>query len=136
MTNGRADFRLLLSTFSKGEIERGWSFVTLYRHLFPIRILIPLLGLFYALPVHALDAVEFLNRIGLYIINPVIYVLFTIAFVVFIWGLVQFTANLNNEEARSTGAKHMLWGIIGMVIMVGGNKIADLVFGTVQQIGQ
>lgn len=81
------------------------------------------------------DATELLNRISINIINPVIYTLFTAAFVVFIWGLVQFVAHLDNEEARSTGGKHMIWGIIGMVVMVGVNGIIAIILNTISQIG-
>lgn len=81
------------------------------------------------------NATELLNRISLYVINPVIFVLFSAAFAVFIWGLVQFVANLDNEEARSTGAKHMIWGIVGMVVMVGVNSIVDIIQSTIKQIG-
>ncbi len=81
------------------------------------------------------DATELLNRISTYIINPIIFLLFTAVFVVFIWGLVQFVSNLDNEEARSTGGKHMLYGIIGMVIMVGVNAIIAIIQNTIAQIG-
>lgn len=81
------------------------------------------------------DATELLNRISTYVINPIIYILFTVAFVVFIWGIVQFVGNLDNEEARSTGAKHMIWGIIGMVIMVGVTSIVDIIQNTLRNIG-
>lgn len=81
------------------------------------------------------DVTELLNNIGTYIVNPIIFGLFTIAFVVFIWGLAQFVMNLQNEEARSTGAKHMIYGLIGMVIMVGVNGIVSIIDNTVRQIG-
>lgn len=81
------------------------------------------------------DATDLLNRISTFIINPMIFTLFTIAFVVFIWGLVQFVANLDNEESRSTGGKHMIWGLIGMAIMVSVNGIVNLIDATIQQIG-
>ncbi|MEK7170424.1 MAG: hypothetical protein AAB767_03995 [Patescibacteria group bacterium] len=81
------------------------------------------------------DATDLVNRISTFILNPVIYVLFAAAFVVFIWGLVQFVANLDNEEARSTGGKHMLWGIIGMAIMAGVTGIVIIIQNTITQIG-
>lgn len=81
------------------------------------------------------DATELLNRISTFIINPIIFTLFTVAFVVFIWGLVQFVAHLDNEEARSTGGKHMIWGIIGMVVMVGVNSIISIIQNTIAQVG-
>lgn len=81
------------------------------------------------------DATELLNRISIFIIDPIIFTLFTAAFVVFVWGLVQFVAHLDNEEARSTGSKHMIWGIIGMVVMVGVNSIIAIIQSTIAQIG-
>ncbi len=81
------------------------------------------------------NATVLLNRISTYLINPLIYMLFTAAFIVFIWGLVQFVGNLNNEEARSTGGKHMLWGLIGMAIMLSVNGIIGIINATVGQIG-
>lgn len=78
---------------------------------------------------------DLLNRIGTVIVNPLIYLLFAAAFVVFVWGLVQFVANLNNEEARATGGKHMLWGIIGMAIMVGVTGIVNIIQNTIRGIG-
>lgn len=84
---------------------------------------------------YGFTATDLLNNISKFIINPIIYVLFTAAFVVFIWGLVQFVANLDNEEARSTGVKHMLWGIVGMVIMAGVNSIITIINNTISSIG-
>lgn len=84
----------------------------------------------------AFTATDLLNNISTFIINPLIFVLFTAAFVVFIWGLVQFVANLDNEEARSTGVKHIMWGIIGMVIMAGATGIINLINNTVKSFGQ
>lgn len=82
------------------------------------------------------DATELLDRISDFIINPIIFTLFTVAFVIFIWGLVQFVAHLDNEEARSDGSKHMIWGIIGMVVMVGVNSIIAVIQNTIAQIGR
>lgn len=81
------------------------------------------------------DATELLNRISTFIIDPILFTLFTAAFVVFVWGLVQFVAHLDNEEARSAGGKHMIWGIIGMVVMVGVNSIIAIIQNTIAQLG-
>lgn len=52
------------------------------------------------------------------IINPLIPVLIGIAMIVFFWGVIQYVLNAESEEKRSTGRQHMLWGIIGLFIMV------------------
>ena len=81
------------------------------------------------------DVNDLLNRISDFIIDPIIFTLFTIAFVVFIWGLVQFVSNLSNEEARSTGQKHMIYGLIGMAIMISVNGIIGIIQATIRQLG-
>ncbi len=81
------------------------------------------------------DATSLINNIGTFVLNPIILVLFTVAFVVFIWGLVVFVSHLDNEESRGTGGKHMIWGIIGMVIMVGVNSIIAIIQNTIAQLG-
>lgn len=52
------------------------------------------------------------------IINPLIPVLIGIGLIVFFWGIIQFVLNADSEEKRSTGKQHMMWGIIGIFIMV------------------
>jgi hypothetical protein len=51
-------------------------------------------------------------------IRPAIIFLFVLATVVFIWGLVEFIASAENEEGRTRGKRTIVWGIIGMTIMV------------------
>ncbi len=50
-------------------------------------------------------------------INPVLYFLFALAIAVFIWGIIKFIYAADNEDARDTGKKHLVWGIIGLFIM-------------------
>ncbi|MCC7436499.1 hypothetical protein IT402_01325 [Candidatus Nomurabacteria bacterium] len=64
------------------------------------------------------------------ILNPLIQFAFIVAFVVFIWGVAEFIRNANNPEARQKGQKHMMWGIIGLVIMVGVYGILNILINT------
>ena len=84
---------------------------------------------------NTLTSTQLLNRVSEHIINPLIFVLFAAAFAVFIWGLVQFVGNLDNEESRSQGVKHIIWGIVGMVIMVSVNGVIAIIANTVIKIG-
>lgn len=59
-----------------------------------------------------------INKVILQIINPLIPVLVGIGLIVFFWGIIQFVLNADSEEKRSTGKQHMIWGIIGIFIMV------------------
>lgn len=74
---------------------------------------------------------EFLLKVQDAILTPIITLLSLAAFVLFLWGLVEFIAGADNEERRSTGQQHMIWGIIGLVIIFGANAIVSLIKATV-----
>ena len=59
-----------------------------------------------------------LGKIAKQIVNPLITLMFAVAVVFFIYGVVEFISASDNEEARTTGKQHMIWGIIGIFIMV------------------
>ncbi len=52
------------------------------------------------------------------IIDPLILLLFALAVVYFLFGMMKFIQNQDNAEAQSEGKQHMVWGIIGIFIMV------------------
>jgi hypothetical protein len=56
--------------------------------------------------------------------------MFTIALIVFIWGLVEFISKAGSEEGRETGRRNMLWGIAGMFIMVSVYGIITLILNS------
>ena len=74
---------------------------------------------------------SFIQKIGDQIITPLITLLAVIAFAVFVWGVVQMIASAGDEEKRTTGQRHMLWGIIGLVILFGASGIVALLDTTV-----
>jgi hypothetical protein len=61
---------------------------------------------------------EFVGRINTVIINPILALLFAAGLLYFLWGVTMFIWNSDSEDARREGSKHMLWGVIGMFIMV------------------
>ena len=75
-----------------------------------------------------------IDSIQVLILNPLIGLLFAIALVVFLWGLAQFIINSDNEEVRSAGKRHMIWGIVGMFIMVGAYAIVNILSNTLNTI--
>lgn len=50
-------------------------------------------------------------------VNLLIPLLFGIALLVFIWGLVKFIFASGDEEAKETGKRIMIWGIIALFVM-------------------
>jgi hypothetical protein len=62
---------------------------------------------------------DFLGKIESQIINPLITLLALVAFVVFIFGVVMYILNADNDEKRKQGQSAMIWGIVGLVIIFG-----------------
>lgn len=61
---------------------------------------------------------DFINYASCLLIKSVVPLLFTLATVGFIWGIITYFINPENEEKRSQGKSYMLWGIIGLFVMV------------------
>jgi cobalamin biosynthesis protein CobD/CbiB len=67
------------------------------------------------------------------IINPLILLMFGAAMIVFFWGVIQFIYNAGNETKRSESKQHILWGLIGLFIMVAVYGILNLIIATINQ---
>ncbi len=52
------------------------------------------------------------------IINTIIPLLISIAVLTLIWGIVKFVTSAGNEDKRSEGRDLMIYGIIGLFVMV------------------
>lgn len=76
------------------------------------------------------QASRFILEVNAHIINPLIGLLFTVAFVIFLWGAVTFIFNSGDTDAQKKGKQHMLWGVIGMFIMVSVVAILRIVLNT------
>ncbi|MDQ3076669.1 MAG: hypothetical protein M3Q63_01265 [bacterium] len=69
------------------------------------------------------------------IIGPAVLLLMAVALLYFLWGVVTFIMNADNPEGRSNGAKHMIWGSIGLAIMLSAFGIATFLFNSVISVG-
>lgn len=79
----------------------------------------------------ALDSL--LVRVNQYIINPVLGFLVVLAVAYFLFGVVEYFLYTDNSTKREQGAKHILWGLIGLLIMVGFYGIIQILAGTIGQ---
>ena len=50
--------------------------------------------------------------------SAIIPLLFAAALVAFIYGVVQYVINANNSEKRKEGSQYMVWGIVGLFVMI------------------
>lgn len=74
---------------------------------------------------------KIISAISTEIINPIILLLFAIALIVFLWGMVQFIRNANDSDALEVAKRHVLYGLIGMAIMVSAFSILRLIAGSI-----
>lgn len=72
---------------------------------------------------------EIVGKVNQYIINPVIILMFAVALVYFLYGLVGFLST-NSDKDRTVGKDHMLYGILGMFIMVSVFAILRIIANT------
>ena len=63
-------------------------------------------------------AQDTINKLVDLIVNPAIYVLFSLGLLIFVYGVVEFMTALSKGGNTDDGKRHMLWGVVGMFIMV------------------
>ncbi|MBI5798649.1 MAG: hypothetical protein HZB10_01835 [Candidatus Yonathbacteria bacterium] len=61
---------------------------------------------------------DIIQKITTNILNPILQLLFAFGVGYFLYGVMKFVLNQDNEDAQEAGKQHMLWGIIGLAIMV------------------
>ena len=74
----------------------------------------------------AKDATNLISNIKKDIINPIIAFFFVLSTVVFIWGVVEMIAGAENEEKRTAGKRHIIYGLIGLFIMVASGGLISI----------
>ena len=73
---------------------------------------------------------SFMISVNTLIINPLIILLFALALAYFLYGVFEFIVNQQNEEKKTSGKSHMLWGVVGITIMMGVWAILGVVLST------
>lgn len=80
---------------------------------------------------YAADGVPgLLSKINQVLINPLIILLFAAALCLFLYGVFEFFRNYDNATAQKEGKNHMIWGIIGLFIMMSAYAIINVVMDT------
>lgn len=72
--------------------------------------------------------VKAINKV---VINPIIVLIFAVSLVYFVYGLVQYLVNPDNEEIRKSSKNRMLYGIIGLFIMTAVFGIMNIILNTI-----
>jgi len=75
-------------------------------------------------------AQSFVGEFNRIILFPVIALLFAVALLVFMWGCYLYIIKAGEPAARAEGQKHIMWGIIGMFIMLSAYAILAIAANT------
>jgi len=74
---------------------------------------------------------EFLDKAVTAIVNPIIQVFFAVALVMFVYGIFEFVRGADNPEVRKKGQQHILYGLIGLFIMISVFTIIKILLNTI-----
>lgn len=64
------------------------------------------------------------------VIRAAIPAMMILATVLFLWGVITFLANADNEDARTQGRTFMIYGIIGLFVMVAVWGLVQMLYNT------
>ena len=59
-----------------------------------------------------------INFFSCIIIKTIVPLLFSLAIAGFIWGIIQYLINPESEEKKKKAREYIVWGIIGLFVMV------------------
>jgi nitrogen fixation-related uncharacterized protein len=75
------------------------------------------------------------NNIVNALVNPVLILLFVVGLLVFTFGIVEFLWSLSSGgENKDSGKRHMIYGLVGMFVMVSAYAIVMLIKQTVNSL--
>ena len=77
-----------------------------------------------------MTAEEIIAGINAAIINPLILLLIGVATTYFIWGIMLYVANAADAVKRAEGKRKIVYGLIGLFIMMSVFGIINLVLNT------
>lgn len=75
------------------------------------------------------------NNIVNALVNPILILLFVVGLLVFTFGIVEFLWSLSSGgENKDSGKRHMVYGLVGMFVMVSAYAIVMLIKQTVNSL--
>lgn len=72
-----------------------------------------------------------IDKVKTEVLYPLIALGMLVALLFFLWGMFRFIKGVDDETARATGKRHMLWGIIGLAIMVSAYGLYAFIASTI-----
>lgn len=79
---------------------------------------------------HIVAAKSFLAKIESAVLFPLMALMMAVALLVFMWGLYEYVLGADDDSARAKGREHMVYGIIGLFILISAYSILKIAAGT------
>ncbi len=70
------------------------------------------------------------DKINEVILFPLIALMSALAFLMFLYGAFEYVKNADNDTARETGQRHLLYGTIGLLVMLSAYAILSVAAGS------
>ena len=93
-------------------------------------ILVVMIHYVYAAGDPAAYAQSLLAKANAVIIFPLISLMMGVAFLIFLYGAFEYVRNADSQQGRIDGRNHLIWGIVGMLIMISAFAILNIAAGT------
>jgi hypothetical protein len=74
---------------------------------------------------------QILSNVATYIFSPVYQIVVGISIVYFLYGAAKYVIDLNNPEKQTFGRSHLLWGMVGLFIILSVGGILNALNGTI-----
>ena len=78
------------------------------------------------------EVYKLISKINEYVLNPIILIVFAVALLFFMFGIFEYLWKSHKDPAAiQAGAKHIGWGIVGMLIMISVFGIIQVIINTI-----
>ena len=81
-----------------------------------------------------MTTIPLLENIKQYIVDPVILLLFGLALLIFLYGLVEFLWQGDTVKNDKLGRDKIFWGLVGMAIMASVFGFLNVINSTISQL--
>lgn len=75
-----------------------------------------------------------IDNIAFFIIKPIVTLLIALAVLYFLYGLLKFIGNQDNPTEQEAGKRHMIWGVIGVFLMMTVGGILAIIDNTLNPL--
>ena len=82
----------------------------------------------------SLAAIAIIEKLKSEIIAPIMWFLLAVSFIYFLYGVYEFISEKDSKKLEKA-KNHILWGLIGLFIMVAANGLLRFVSDTVGSLG-